>query len=110
MNNESKNVLNKRICANLVCVSCSWRCPGTSSLNAYLAVSLILCSSGINAQGEPRALEGHCVSSKHLSRVRDGEEEIAGRNKREKYFPKEGSLICLEDKSIIFYLTGLLNI
>ena len=41
------------------------------------------CSSGGNARGESRALEGRCVSSKSPSRVRDGDEGVAGRNKRE---------------------------
>ena len=48
-----------------------------------LTVSLYLCSSGSNAQGESRAQEGRRVSSKSLSRVRDGDEGVAGRNYRE---------------------------
>ena len=56
-------------------VSCSWRHPGTSAPSAaHLTVSLFLCGSGINAWGELRALEGHQVSSKSPSRVRDGGE------------------------------------
>ena len=35
-----------------------------------------------------RALEGHHVSSKSPSRIRDGNEEVAGRNGREKFFQK----------------------
>ena len=36
-----------------VCVSCCWRCPGTSALSAaHLTVSMCLCSSGSNARGE----------------------------------------------------------
>ena len=50
------------------------------------------------------------VSSKSPSMVRDGDEGVAGRNGREKYFPDEGSLICLPGKSIIFYLSGPSNI
>ena len=50
--------------------SYSWRCPGTSAPSAaHLTVSLYLCSSGSNARGE--------------SRVRDGDEGVAGRNGRE---------------------------
>ena len=36
-------------------------------------VSLYLCSSGSNARGESRALEGRRVSSKSPSRVPDGD-------------------------------------
>ena len=50
----------------------------------------LLCSSGSNVRGESRALEGHCVSLKSPSRVRDGDEGVAGRNGREKYFPQRG--------------------
>ena len=48
-----------------------------------LTVSLYLCSTGSNAQGESRAREGRSVSSKSPSRVRDGDEGVAGRNGRE---------------------------
>ena len=50
---QREQVFNKRT----IKVSCSWRCPGTfSSSAAHLTpVSLILCSSGNNAQGESRA-------------------------------------------------------
>ena len=48
-----------------------------------LTVSVYLCSSGSNAQGELRAREGRSVSSKSPSRVRDRDEEVAGRNGRE---------------------------
>ena len=44
----------------------------------HLTVSLYLCSSSSNAQGQSRALEGHLVSSKSLSRVRDVDEVVAG--------------------------------
>ena len=50
-----------------------------------------------------RALEGHCVSSKSPSRVRDGYEGVAGRNGRELCFPDEGSLICPPGKSMSFH-------
>ena len=40
--------------------------------NTNLTVSLFLCSSGSNTQGDERALEGHRVSSKSPSRVWDG--------------------------------------
>ena len=50
-----------------------------------------------------RALEGYCVSSKRPSRVRVGDEGVAGRNGREKYFPGEGSMICPPSKAMIFY-------
>ena len=40
-------------------------CPGTSApSSAHWTVSLYLCSSGSNAQGELRALEGRCVKLK----------------------------------------------
>ena len=66
-----------------VCVNC-WRCPGTSAPStAHLTVSLYLCSSGSNAPGESRAWEGCLVSSKSPSRVRDGDEGVAGRKRRE---------------------------
>ena len=67
-----------------VCVSCCWRCPGTSAQSAaHLTVSLYLCSSGSNARGESRAREGRRVSSKSPLRVWDGDEGVAGRNGRE---------------------------
>ena len=88
----------------LVCVSCCWPSPGTSAPSvAHLMVSLYLCCSGSNARGKPRALEGHCASSKSPSRVRDGDEGVAGRNGREYCFPDEGSLICPPGKSMIFH-------
>ena len=74
-----KCVFNKRTIK--VCVSCSWRCPGTSAPSAaHLRVALYLCSSGSNARGESRALEGRRVSLKSPSRVREGDEGVAGRN------------------------------
>ena len=51
-------------------------------------VSLYLCSSAINAQGESMALDGRRVSSKSPTRVRDGDEGVAGRNGGEK--PDQG--------------------
>ena len=54
----------------------AWRPP-------HLMVSMYLCSSGSNARGEPRALEGRHVSSKSPSRVRDRDEGVAGTNERE---------------------------
>ena len=42
-----------------------------------------------------RALEGYCVSLKISWRFRDGDEGVAGRNRREKHFPDKGSIICL---------------
>ena len=56
--------------------------PGPPRLARH-TVSLYLCSSGSNAQGESRALEGRHISSKSPSRVLDGDEEVAGRNERE---------------------------
>ena len=44
-----------------------------------------------------RALEGHYVSSKGPLRFCKGDEGVACRKRREKYFPKEGSLICPPD-------------
>ena len=46
------------------------------------------------ATRKARAREGRRVSSKGPSGVQDGDEGVAGRNGREKYFPDEGSLIC----------------
>ena len=77
-----KCVFNKRTIK--VCVSSFWQCPGTSvPSEAHLTVSLYLCSSGSNTWGKSRALEEHLVSSKSPSRVRDGDEGVAGRNGRE---------------------------
>ena len=64
-----------------ICASFCWRCHGTSAPSAaHLTVSLYLCSSRSNAQGELRPLEGHCVSWKSPSRVQDRDEGVAGRN------------------------------
>ena len=73
----------------------------------HLTVSLYLYSSGINAWGESRALEGQRVSSKSPSRVRNRDEGVAGRNGREKRFPDEGSLICPPGKIVIFHTKEL---
>ena len=74
------------------CIRCSCRCLGTSAPKmAHLC--LILCISRRNAQGKSRALEGCHVSSKNPSRVRDRDEEVAGRYKR-KIVPDKGSFIC----------------
>ena len=54
---------------------------------------------------EWRALEGRRVSSKSPSRVRDGDEGVAGRNKREQRFPNEGSLICPPGNAMNDYFT-----
>ena len=97
-----KCVFNKRTIK--VCISCCWRCPGTSAPRAtHLKVSLYLCSSGSNARGESRAREGRRVSSKSPSRVRDGDEGVAGRNGQKLCFPDEGSLIYPPGKSMFFY-------
>ena len=70
---------------------------------AHLVVSLFLCSSGSNAWGKSRALEGRLVSSKSPSRVREGDEGVARRNKIV-VLPSEGSLISTQGKSMIFYI------
>ena len=76
-----KCVFNK--CTIKVCVSCSWRCPGTFALSgANLTVSLNLCSSGSNTPGKLRALEGRRGSSISLWRVWDRNMRVAGRNGR----------------------------
>ena len=55
-----------------ICFSCSECCPGTSMPSAaHLTLSLPLCSSGNNAQGEFRVLEGHRVSSKSHQKVQN---------------------------------------
>ena len=98
-----KCVFNKRTIK--VCVSWCWRCPGTSASSAaHVSVSLYLCSSGSNARGESRALEGRCVSSKSPSKVRDRDQGVAWRNERKRIvFPDEGSLIWPTGKSMHFY-------
>ena len=62
------------------------------------------CSSGSNAwdkkKGPWRAL---CC---RVSRVRDKDNGIAGRNRREKYFPNKGSLICPQAIQHFFYRKG----
>ena len=72
---------------------------------AHLTMSLILCSSG--STRESRYLKGRRLSSKSPSRVRDGDEGVAGRNRREKYVPNEGSLIFLTTPSPPFCDTSL---
>ena len=63
LNNKKKCAFKKRSIP--VCVSCSWGCLGTFAPSAaHLMVSLYLYSSGSNARGELRALEGHYVISK----------------------------------------------
>ena len=77
-----KCVFNKRTIK--VCVIRSWWRPGTSVPSATnLLVSLFFSSSKSNTRGESRAREGRRVSSKSPSRVRDGDEGVAGRNRRE---------------------------
>ena len=44
---------------------------------AHLAMSLFLCSSSSNLQGESRALEGRRVSTKSPSSVQGGDEGVA---------------------------------
>ena len=88
------------------------RCPGTSTLIAAIQpVSLFLFISKSNARGKSRPLEveGCRVSSKSPSRVWNGDEAVAGRNRRDQYFPNKGSLICLPGKSMIFYRSGPLK-
>ena len=55
-----------------VYVSCFWLCPGSSPSTAHLMMTLFFCSSGSNARGKSRAIEGRCVSSKSPLRVGDG--------------------------------------
>ena len=63
----------------------------------------MLCSSGSNAQGEWRALEGRRVSSRNPSRVRDGDKGVAGRNGREYVvFPRWG-VIDLPSRQINYF-------
>ena len=69
---------------------------------AHLTVSLFLCSSGSNARGKSRALEGRRVNSKSPLRVRDGDEGVAERNYKKNYSP-DWSLICPPIKSMIFH-------
>ena len=98
----TKCVFNKRTIK--VCISYFWHCPGTSaSIASHLTMSLFLCSSGSNAQGESRALEGRRVSSRGPSRVWDGDQGVAGRNIREPFSPEWGD-IDLPSRQIIDFL------
>ena len=45
-------------------------------------------------------------AQKSPSRVRDGEEGVAGRSGKEEWYPDEGSLICPPGKSMILYKKG----
>ena len=54
---QSRIGVNKSVFYKRTSVSCFGQCPGTP-----LTVSLYLCSSGSNARGESRALEGRRVS------------------------------------------------
>ena len=74
----------------------------------HLRASLFLCSSKSNARGELTALEGRHISSQSPSRLRNGDDGIAERNGREKYFTDEGLLICPRSKSIFFAYLALL--
>ena len=85
-----KCVFNKRTVK--VCLSCCWRCPGTSPLarNNWRCpcISVVPEATHEASQGP---LKGAVV--------RDGDEGVARRNEREKCFPDEGSLICPRDFS-----------
>ena len=73
-----KCVFNKRTIK--VYISCCWQRPWTTALTQHTCrcpLSMYLCSSGSNARGESRALEGCCVSSKSPSRVWDQDAEFA---------------------------------
>ena len=71
-------VFNKRTIK--ACISSLLRCPGTPEpCTSDLAVSLYLCTSASNSQGE--------------SRVQGGDEWFARRNYREQCFPDKGSLM-----------------
>ena len=86
-----------------VCVSCCWLCPGTSAPSAaHLTVSLYLCSSGRNAQGES---SDPWRAPSQLKKPFKGPRRrwVAGKNRRAKYFPDNG---CLEGKSMNFNLSG----
>ena len=76
--------------------------PSAALSPAHLMVSLFLCSSGSNAQGESRALEGCLVSSKSPSRVRDRDEGVA-RGTKEKCFPDNPgkSMVSKEKQSLL---------
>ena len=58
----------------------------SATCTANLMVSFLLSGSGSNALVESRAPEGRHVSSKSPSSVRDRDEGVASRNRREKYF------------------------
>ena len=98
----NKCVFNKRTIK--VCVSCCWRCPGTSAPSApHLTVSLYLCSSGSNVRGELRALEGRHVSSKKPFKGPRRRQGSWWEERKRIVFPDEGSLICPPGKSMIFF-------
>ena len=54
-------------------------------------------------RAQPRTLEGLLELTQYPSRVRDGDERVAGRNVRQKRFHAEESLICPPGKSMIFH-------
>ena len=66
-------------------------------------IALVSLEAMHNAHGKSLALEGRRVCSKSPSRVRDGDERVAGRNGREKYFPDKESLICPPGKSMNYH-------
>ena len=67
---------------------------------AHLTVSLYLCSSGSNAQGESRAREGRCVSSKNPSRRRRGS---CWEERKRRVFPRRGVIVLPSGKSMSFH-------
>ena len=75
-----------------VCISCSLRYPaGTSAPSSpHLTVSFFLCSSEATYTSRLWALEGHHVSSKNPSRVRDLDWGIAVGTKDNSVSPSRG--------------------
>ena len=69
-----------------------------------LTVSLFLCSSRSNPQGDLRALEGHRVSPKSPPRVQGGDKGVAGSNGTDKYFPRSGVVIDRPDDLMMNYI------
>ena len=57
---------------------------------AHLTVSLFLCSSEATYASRLRALEGRRVNSKSPSRVRDGDEGVAGGTEENSVSPMRG--------------------
>ena len=68
---------------------------------AHLSVSLNLCSSGSNKQGNRGPLKGAMSAQKALQRVPDGDEGGGGKNAREVFTPMMG--YCFKQTNDLFF-------